>query len=391
MQYLIIGGGIAGTTSAQELRKLSSDAEITIIEQSPHRLYSKVILARYVTDELDRERLFLKPEKWYVDNRIELLTDTRVELIDLKNKFIVTSDKRELPYDKLLITTGQEPRLIDEDIKGIVYFRSLEDAENLKALIGEMKTRPIDEQRMIIVGGSFISMEFLHICQKLEISATVILRSDGFWSKVLSPESKNKILEKARELGIDVRLNTGFEIIQSDVFLGVKLDDGTEIKGSILAVGAGLLSDLSWLKESGLEVEQGLLCSSKLQTSDENVFAAGDIAQFDDAIAGRVRQVVNWTNAIGQGSLAANNMTGQDKEFKFVSSYATRIGDLELSFIGDIDQSKADNVRLLHQEDAILELFDRNNKTVGAIIIGSAKQRTEITNSISNSNNLYNL
>jgi len=197
MQYLIIGGGIAGTTSAQELRKLSSDAEITIIEQSPHRLYSKVILARYVTDELDRERLFLKPEKWYVDNRIELLTDTRVELIDLKNKFIVTSDKRELPYDKLLITTGQEPRLIDEDIKGIVYFRSLEDAENLKALIGEMKTRPIDEQRMIIVGGSFISMEFLHICQKLEISATVILRSDGFWSKVLSPESKNKILEKA--------------------------------------------------------------------------------------------------------------------------------------------------------------------------------------------------
>jgi len=171
----------------------------------------------------------------------------------------------------------------------------------------------------------------------------------------------------------------------------VKLDDGTEIKGSILAVGAGLLSDLSWLKESGLEVEQGLLCSSKLQTSDENVFAAGDIAQFDDAIAGRVRQVVNWTNAIGQGSLAANNMTGQDKEFKFVSSYATRIGDLELSFIGDIDQSKADNVRLLHQEDAILELFDRNNKTVGAIIIGSAKQRTEITNSISNSNNLYNL
>ena len=391
MQYLIIGGGIAGTTSAQELRKLSSDAEITIIEQSPHRLYSKVILARYVTDELDRERLFLKPEKWYVDNRIELLTDTRVELIDLKNKFIVTSDKRELPYDKLLITTGQEPRLIDEDIKGIVYFRSLEDAENLKALIGEMKTRPIDEQRMIIVGGSFISMEFLHICQKLEISATVILRSDGFWSKVLSPESKNKILEKARELGIDVRLNTGFEIIQSDVFLGVKLDDGTEIKGSILAVGAGLLSDLSWLKESGLEVEQGLLCSSKLQTSDENVFAAGDIAQFDDAIAGRVRQVANWTNAIGQGSLAANNMTGQDKEFKFVSSYATRIGDLELSFIGDIDQSKADNVRLLHQEDAILELFDRNNKTVGAIIIGSAKQRTEITNSISNSNNLYNL
>lgn len=391
MQYLIIGGGIAGTTAAQELRKLSPDAEITIVEQSPHRLYSKVILARYVTDEIERERLFLKPAKWYEDNQVELLTDIRVESIDLKNKFIVTSDKRELPYDKLLITTGQEPRLMDEDKKGIVYFRSLEDAENLKALIGEMKTRSVDEQRMIIVGGSFISMEFLHICQKLEISATVILRSDGFWSKVMSPESKEKVLEKAHELGVDVRLNTGFEIMESDEFIGVRLDDGTEIQGSILAVGTGLMSDLNWLKESGLEVDQGLICSSKLQTSDKNVFAAGDIAQFDDVKAGRIRQIANWTNAIKQGSLVAKNMLGQDEEFEFVSSYATRIGDLELSFVGDTDRSKADNVRLLHGEDAILELFDRNDKTVGAIILGSAKQRTEITKAISDSDNLYNL
>lgn len=391
MQYLIIGGGIAGTTAAQELRKLSPDAEITIVEQSPHRLYSKVILARYVTDEIERERLFLKTEKWYLENKIEFLADTRVESIDLKNKFLVTSDKRELPYDKLLITTGQEPKLMEEDKKGIVYFRSLEDAENLKALIGEMKTRPMDEQRMIIVGGSFISMEFLHICQKLEISATVILRSDGFWSKVMSPESKEKVLEKARELGIDVRLNTGFEILDSDVFSGVRLDDGTEIQGSILAIGTGLLSDLSWLKESGLEVDQGLLCSSKLQTSDENVFGAGDIAQFDDVIVSRIRQIANWTNAIKQGSLVAKNMLGQDEEFEFVSSYATRIGDLELSFVGDTDRSKADDVRLFHQEGAILELFDRNNKTVGAVILGSAKQRTEITKAISTLSTLYTL
>lgn len=391
MQYLIIGGGIAGTTAAQELRKLSPDAEITIVEQSPHRLYSKVILARYVTDEIERERLFLKTEKWYLENKIEFLADTRVESIDLKNKFLVTSDKRELPYDKLLITTGQEPQLLNEDKKGIVYFRSLEDAENLKALINEMKIQPTDEQRMIIVGGSFISMEFLHICEKLKINATVILRSDGFWSKVLSEESKNRILEKVHELGFDVRLNTGFKIFNSDVFSGVRLDDGTEIQGSILAIGTGLLSDLSWLKESGLEVDQGLLCSSKLQTSDENVFGAGDIAQFDDVIVGRIRQIANWTNAIKQGSLVAKNMLGQDEEFEFVSSYATRIGDLELSFVGDTDRSKADNVRLLQEENATIELFDRNNKTVGTVILGSAKRRAEITEAISTLPTLYTL
>ncbi|MBU4314969.1 FAD-dependent oxidoreductase [Patescibacteria group bacterium] len=390
MQFVIIGGGIAGTTCAQELRKLNADAQITILEQEPHRLYSKVLLARYVTGELERERLFLKTEDWYTANNIELITEIRVESIDTINKHVAISDGREIPYDKLLIASGQEPRLVKDNLPGIVYFRSLDDAETLKALINKLNTKPAEERRMIIVGGSFISMEFLHICQKLQIPATVVLRSGGFWSKVLSDESQAIVLNKARALGAQIYTNSDFSLLESKEFSGIKLSDGTEIRGAILAVGIGLESDLSWVSDCGLEADKGIVCDSHLQTSDLNIFTAGDIAQFDDIICERKHQIVNWTNAIEQGRATASAMAGDSQEFKFVSSYATRIGDLELTFIGDTGRPEADNIARVEKDGAVIELFERNKKTVGAVILGSAKERTTITKAITNKT-LYNI
>lgn len=389
MQFVIIGGGIAGTTCAQELRKLNASAEITIIEQEPHRLYSKVMLARYITGELERERLFLKTDNWYRENNIELMVQTIVESIDKVNKYVKTSDGREVPYDKLLIASGQEPKLVDDNQSGIAYLRTLDDAEYFKSLLGKLGTAPAEDRRVIVVGGSFISMEFLHICKKLDIKASVILRSSGFWSRMLSKESQEMIAKEARELGVDVYANTGFSLLESDEFCGVRLDDGAEIRGKVLAVAIGLESDLVWVSGSEIKVDKGILCDSYLMTSSLDVFCAGDIAQFDDIISGRQRQVVNWTNAIEQGITCAHNMNGEKLEYKFVSSYASRIGNLEITFIGDTSLEGAQSLSRIVKDNAVLELFVRNNKTVGAVILGSAKERQAITKAITEQK-LYN-
>jgi NAD(P)H-nitrite reductase large subunit len=382
MNFVIIGGGIAGTTAAQELRKLNSDAEITIIEQEPHRLYSKVLLARYITNELERERLFLKNESWYTENRIELMSGVRVLSIDSINKHVKTSDGRELPYDKLLIASGQEPKLVDSNCGGVAYLRTLDDAEHLKQLIAKLKVRPVEEQGVIVAGGSFVSCELLHICQKLGIKVSVVLRSSGFWSKSLSKESQDIITNKASELGIDIYTKTGFEIIGSDELLGIKLDDGTQIKAGILALGIGLEADLSWLEGSGVKTDIGVLCDDHLQTSIKDIYASGDIAQFNDCVLGRNHLVANWTNAIEQAMTVSKNMSHEDSQYRFVSSYATRLGDLEITFIGDTQRSEADTVSFEQKDNTTYEFFVRKDCTVGAVILGSAKNRKEITKAI---------
>ena len=381
MKFVIIGGGIAGTTAAEELRKRDTKAEITIIEQEPHRLYSKILLAKYVTGELERDRLFLKSVQWYLDKKIELMSDARVLNIDSKNKFVTTSDSREIPYDKLIIATGQEPKMIETDMRGVAYFRTLDDAEVLKALIAELRVKPKEEQRIIVLGGAFISMEYIHIAQALNIPISIILRSDGFWSKVMSDESKKVLLENADKLGVDVHTNETFDILGTNEFEGVKLSDGTEIKGSILAVGVGVQTDGQWLVESGFEVDRGVV-SDKFLEVEEDIYTVGDVCEFEDGIMERAMHIGNWTNAIMQGRNAAASALDDKSDYKFVSSYATRLGDTEITFIGDTDRSIMQEVRRIEKDGSVVELFDRGGRTVGAIILGLTKERSNITKTI---------
>ena len=381
MKFVIIGGGVAGTTAAEEIRRQDASAEITIIEQEPHRLYSKILLAKYVTDEIDRDRLFLKSEKWYTDKNIELMSEARVLRIDSKNKFVETSEKREIPYDKLIVATGQQPKMLEVDMRGIAYFRTLDDAEILKSSIAHLRTKPKEQRRIIVVGGAFISMEYIHIAQALDIPISIILRSGGFWSRVISQESQEKLFNKARELGIDIHINETFDILGESEFEGVKLSSGVEIGGSILAVGVGVQTDGQWVIESGFDVERGVTCSKSLEVQ-EDIYTIGDVCEFEDGIMDRAMHIGNWTNAIMQGRCAATNALGDKCDYEFVSSYATRLGDIEITFIGDTDRSIAQDVRMLEQEGSTIELFDRGGRTVGAVILGLTPERAKITKAI---------
>ena len=137
MNIVIIGGGIAGTTAAGELRLLDKKANITIIDSEEHPVYSRVLLLPYVLKDVHREKLFLKKMSWYDAQSIELMSTTSVIGIDSVNKHVATSDGRELPYDKLLITTGLDVRLLAQDKRGVCYFKTLADADNLLTLIHE--------------------------------------------------------------------------------------------------------------------------------------------------------------------------------------------------------------------------------------------------------------
>ncbi len=386
MNIVIVGGGIAGTSAAEEIRKRLPEATITILEQEQHALYSRVLLPHYVKGKVTRERVFLRSPEWYAKERIELVTGLQVLSIDAKNKFVATTDGREHPFDQLLIATGGEPALINDDQRGVSYLHSIDDADHLLKLLGELATRPKAERQAAVYGGGFIACEYANIFQHYGIAFTLLMKSRGFWSKSLSPDSQLILRQHAASLG--VRLVTGVEQLEllGDNALSAVRANGEEFKAALLGVGIGSTSDDQLLLDAGLELADGIAVNEFLQTNLENVWAAGDATAIEDTAVGRRLRYGNWQHAQTQGRIAGQNMAstfakassdkGERVPFRLVSQYSTNLLGLHIVFIGDVSRQAADEVKLVSlSPKSSEEHFIRNGKLVGAVLLGDLTKR----------------
>ncbi len=385
MQYVIIGGGIAGVTAAEELRKRDSEASITIVEAEAHRLYSRVLLPHYAEGRVPREKVFLKKPEWYAAQNIEYLPEMRVVKIDVSNAFVELFDGRELPYDKLLIASGGDVRLLESDVRGVSYLRTLDDVDQLLQMIGEAKTEFGAERSAFVYGGGFIALEYLNIFHAHGFATSLAMRAGGFWSRILSQHSQQVMKTHVEAQGVRVFLNEPQpELIGEKQLQGVRLKDGTEVKVQLLGVGLGIESSFELFTDAGFEVGGGVVANEFLETSQKNVYTAGDVAEFFDIVSERRLLLGNWMNALMQGRHVARVMTGERTPFELVSSYATDFLGKDAVFIGDVDREQATVRQLVATDGESLELFDRDGRTVGAVMIGDVSRRQAITNAIKN-------
>ena len=385
MKYLIIGGGVAGVTTAQELRKLDQQSEIILIDQEQHPLYSRVLLAPYVKGMVDREKIFLKKETWYQENQIEWLRGVVVEKLNLKNKFVLISNGQEISFDKLVIASGSQPREIDDDLRGVSYLRDLDDAEHLIQLLKEQK----ENKLMMIYGGGLIVCEYLSILSYFKKDITVAFRGKHFWSKNLNDEAGiflNQYLEKQ---GVKVIPHQKIKELAGNKELEKVFLEKDVVETNFLGVGIGVKSNLAWLSETDLEINQGIKVNQFLETNQKDVWAIGDVAEYFDVIAGRHLMFGNWQKAMFQGRLVAKNIMGEKIEYQQVPSYAMNILGLDLSFVGDVVLEQADQVLVRKGRDKGLTLMlIKAEKMIGAVILGRNKDRTPLTKLISSGQNI---
>ncbi|HRH31983.1 MAG TPA: FAD-dependent oxidoreductase [bacterium] len=384
---LIIGGGIAGTTAAEEIRKRDASAHITILSEEQHVLYSRVLLPHYVKDKIVRDKVFLRTGAWYLEKNIELMFGVRALEIDVKNQFVRTSEDRELPFDKLLLTTGGEISLFQDDLRGISYLHTLDDADHLKALVGEVRTLKPDERQAAVYGGGFIACEYANVFKHFEIPFCIIMRGSGFWSRLLSEHSQKVIRNFLDKQGVPLYTNEPMpELLGEDDLRGLKLRSGGEISARILGVGIGMKTESSLVADAGIPTNHGILANEYLETTIPNVYAAGDVAEFEDTMVKRQVQYSNWMNAQMQGRVVGATMAGERTAFKLVSSYATNLLGLHMVFLGDVNREHADEIRVgLATDDASQELFFRNGMLVGAVLIGDISPRATLTQAIGKS------
>ena len=385
MRYLIIGSGISGTTAAEELRKIDADAEITILSTEEHRLYSRVLLPRYIKGTLPRERCFLKRETWYEEQNIRTVFGVHVIELNVAESSVTTSDGQIFEFDKLLLATSGNLLKFPTHLHGISYLRTIDDADYFLKLLAEFDNLPIENRRAGIVGGSFIAVEYINFFAQNKIPTDLFMLENSFFGGALDTESFAVLQNKIEAEGIKLHTNTSVkELLGENRVEGVKTEN-TTFPLSLLGVGIGIRPDFSWLKDAGIKVNLGIITNEFLETNIPNIYASGDVAEFYDLLEERSVIVGNWLNAQAQGRTVAKTMAGEQNAFSAVRAYSTNVCGIEVIFIGDTDIRLAEKIvrRGSLKEGGVSQIFIRNERIVGATLVNRNSDRAELTKLIS--------
>lgn len=377
-KYLIIGGGIAGTTAAETLRKQDSEGSIAIVSDEPHPLYSRILLSKpnFFLGKVPFDTIWMRQENWYEEQGIDFLSGKEAVKLDPEAHEVVLSDGRKLSYDKLLLATGCPVRQIPIpglDKKGVNYVKTVDDAR-------EIITNVESAGRAVVIGSGFISFEMLDMLHLAGLEVEAVIREKYFWEPVLDQAGGRIVENKLKDAGVNIRLETEVqEVLGDDQVCGVKLDNGKEIDCQIVILGVGVKMEADWLERAGLEINRGIVCDQKLKTNLPDVWTAGDAAEYHDVVLDCDNMCGLWINAQMQGKTAAQNMLGENRVYRYLPSYTAHGFGLDIGFVGQVRRGENEDlvVRDYPADDEYAGLVVRNSSRVmGGFTINASKDMT---------------
>ena len=336
-KYLIIGGGVAGTTAAETIRQNDPSGSIAIVSDEPHVFYSRIMLSKpiFFLEKIPFEQVYLKNETWYKERNIAFLGGKTAVGMNAEEKTVSLDDGAVLQYEKLLLAIGGYPRKWDpqkiqgSDKKGVCYLRTLEDA---KKIIEGVKTA----KSAVCVGGGFVSFEACELLRMKNIDTTLLIMEPHYWANVWDETSGLIVEEYLRQGGVNVLKNEEVEkVFGADRVESVRTKSGKDIPCQMVVVGIGLTFPVGPFKDC-MDCGRGIKTNEYLETNALDVWAAGDAVEFYDVVVGESVQLGNWVNAQVQGRVAGLNMLGKKQPFRMVSFYTTQGFGLSIAFVGDI-------------------------------------------------------
>ena len=315
MKYLIIGNGIAGTEAALNIRKLDESGEITVIAQSKNHFYYRPRLIEYLSGDIDFKILLKYGEEFYQDKGIDVRLGLKITDIDIENKLVHCEYGEEFSYDKLLIATGA--RSFVPTIKGIVKagvfkFRGVSDCD-------EILSYSEPHKEVVVIGAGLLGIEAANALMKQGKDVTIVEYCDRLLPNQMDKEGSNILKQKLEEKGIKFILGDCVDEIHGRAFVdGITLHSGKTLPCKVVVLSTGIRPRLELPEKIGLKVNKGIIVDDKLQTSIEDIYAAGDVAEHNGICYGL------WIPSMEQGKAAGANMAGVDTYYKG-SSIETRL------------------------------------------------------------------
>ncbi|MBN1585138.1 NAD(P)/FAD-dependent oxidoreductase [Candidatus Uhrbacteria bacterium] len=379
LRYLIIGGGVAGTTAAETIRKNDPVGEITIVSDEPHRLYSRIMISKphYFLGKVPAEHIWLKKESWYGEQKISLMAGKRAVRLDPDGKKVVLDDGTELGYDRLLLALGvcaRRWKIPGADRKGVYYVRTLDDFRQYQPASKVAR-------QGVVVGGGAIGFEMCEMMSLSGLETTLIIREGHYWDPVLD-QTAGQMVESALE-NHGVRVIRGqyvTEALGDGSLTGVRTENGTEVPCRMAAVGIGGFCPHVLAEEAGIAVNWGIRTDGKMGTNRPDIWAAGDAAEYDDPIFGEPTVFGSWSNAQNHGRVAGINMSGGDETYSRVTFYAVSGFGLNIAFVGKVAPLPDRTfVSRGNPEVGYGRLVLKGNRLVGAQLINRTPEVSAIT------------
>ena len=383
--YLIIGGGITGVTAAETIREHDQHAHIAIVEREPHVLYSRVLLPHYLKRHIARPKLFLRTAQDFTNKKIDIHREDAIKTIDPKHKDITLENGKILEYEKLLLATGGRVKEwgMSEDQHIVYRLQTLDDADRLFEALPSI-------HNPLVVGSSFISLEFLEIFLANQIKPTLLVRDAHFFGNLLEQRGGALMDENFKRLGIQVDYDdTIAHIASTRIGAEIMTKNSKKIPVDAIAVGIGMDRNVEYAHKAGIAVgKHGIVTNEFLETSEPDIFAAGDVAEYYDIMAETSRCIGNWTNAALQGKRAGLNMVGKREAFRSVPSYSITNLGFQITALGDTGNHESAIVRMDDAHKQYERFFFKGDTLAGAVLINRFRDKAHLARVIEHKINI---
>jgi len=336
VDYLLIGGGLASANCARWLREEGADGEIVLVGREPDPPYNRPNCSKgYLQGKEPREEAYFRPDEWWGEQRIELLTRTSVTALDADARTAKLSNKQEIEFDKALIATGANVRRLNVDgcqLEQIHYLRTLGNADAIRE-------GTADAENVVLIGGSYIGCEVAASLTLLGKRCTIVMQEQHTLQRGFGEQVGRFFEDMLRAHGVTVHGGDELERFEGDGRVEkVVTRAGLELDADAVVIGAGVTPDVQLAERAGLKIGErgGVTCSSRLESSTPGVFAAGDICEYESVVHGGARvRIEHWDVAFNHGKTAALNMLGSDVAHTEVPYFYSVLADWgELEYVG---------------------------------------------------------
>ncbi len=370
-RYVIVGNGVAGTTAAEEIRKLDKEGSIVLLTEEDLPFYWRIRLIEFIAGEADEKALVAKKESWYRDQKIELKLGTKVVDGDPSKKAVVTTEGEKIPFDKLLVATGSRsfiPPIKGSDKEGVFALRSIQDGRAILARARKAK-------EIVLIGGGLLGLEAGNSVRKLGAKVKVVEFFPRLIPRQLDSEGAKRLQAKMEDMGFSFWLGAKTqEITGKNGVESVLLEGGERLSADMVIISAGVRPAMDLAKPLGLETDKGIKVDGRLRTSQSEVYAAGDVAEFKGIPYGI------WPAAAEQGKIAGINMAGGDATYDGTTmSNVLKVVGIDLAAAGEIDVDHKHESKVVVGEGLYRKIVLKDDRVIGCIMLGDKTGFNQVT------------
>ena len=376
--YVILGNGAAGLSAAKAIRERDKTGSVIMISNEAYSTYNRPMLTKSMVAELDAKEILVEPEAWYQENNIHLLLEKEVTGIHTDKKEITLSDGTALKYTKLIYALGSEcfvPPIPGTDKPEVVAIRRMSDIEKIEAMLYRV-------QNVVVIGGGVLGLEAAWELKKSRKQVVVLEAAPQIMGRQLDEGASQMLTDISRSNGIDIHAGVQIASIEGESSVtGVKLADGREFPAELVIVSAGVRANVGAAKNAGLDINRGIVVNADMSTSDENIFACGDCAEYEGI------NYAIWPQALEQGKVAGANAAGDALTYTTVSAGLSFHGmNTGLYAIGDNGKNPNLIYRTVEFKDMGRKQYEKyyflNNRLCGAILIGDTSKMAFVTEAV---------